>query len=200
MRGDHGCRSPRSARVAVSIGFAAYAPAATDVLAGDTVPGRTTASAAHRAARDGSWDSARMIQGDRYEQRFDAAGAYALLLHAASRAWAARSTSTTCCSPGRRTPAGAGRPYPLSGRAPPHRAPGDDRGRHRRAVSPGRRRARWAPTATFGATVTPPTTATYRAVVPDAEPSPPVQLIVLDHTVTVSVRRRGPVSVVAAQV
>ena len=35
---------------------------------------------------------------------------------------------------------------------------------------------------------------------PDAEPSPPVQLIVLDHTVTVSVRRRGPVSVVAAQV
>jgi plastocyanin len=185
---------------AVSIGFDTYTPPLIDVLTGDAVTWTNNSVRAHTVvARDGSWGSARMIQGDRYEQRFAAAGAYAYFctLHA-GMAGEVDAHDVLLARPA--TPAGAGRPYPLSGRSAA--APGTvvtiEAGTPDGYVRTAK--ATVGADGTFGATVTPQTTATYRAVVPDAEPSPPVQLIVLDHTVTVSVRRRGPVSVVAAQV
>jgi hypothetical protein len=97
-------------------------------------------------------------------------------------------------------PAGPGRPYPLAGRAAAEPGStvtieGDSGGGFAEAA-----RTTVGADGTFRASVTPSTTTAYRAVVPDAAPSPPVRLIVVDHTVTVSVRRRGAVSVVGARV
>ncbi|UGS39196.1 plastocyanin/azurin family copper-binding protein [Capillimicrobium parvum] len=198
--GDHAMPAQAGDGASVSIGFDAYAPPVIDVLAGDTVAWVNNSVRAHTVtARDGSWDSARMINGDRYEHGFDATGAvaYYCTLHP-FMAGEVDVHAVLLDRPA--TPAGAGRPYPLSGRAAAE--PGSavtieaDTGD---GFAPAGRATVGAGGA-FRTTVTPATTTTYRASVPDADPSPPVQLLVLDHTVSVSVRRRGDVSVVGAQV
>jgi plastocyanin len=185
---------------AASIGFDAYSPPLTDVLTGDTVTWSNNSVRAHTVtARDGSWGSVRLVQRETYAQRFATAGAYGYFctLHPGMTG-EVDVHDVLLDRPA--APAGGGRPYPLAGRAAA--APGSpvtieaDTGDGYVAVA----HATVDDTGEFATTVTPRTSTSYRAAVADAPPSPPVQLIVLDHTMTVSVRRRGPVSVVAAQV
>jgi plastocyanin len=191
----------RGAGPAVSIGFDAYAPPRVDVLVGDAVHWTNVSVRAHTvSADDGTWDSPRIEQDGSYERRFDAEGSapYFCRLHVGMRGEVAAHTLLLGAPV---HAAGPGLAFPLEGRAA--LASGST---VTVEADPG---TGFAPAGTatvgadgsFAASVTPTTTATYRAVAGDAV-SPEVLLVVLDRrvaaTATAAAGRRG--TVVAAEV
>jgi plastocyanin len=185
---QHGGADPMTSGLMVGIGFDAYDAQVIDALTGDTVMWMNDSARAHTVTADnGSFDSGRIPVTGSYEQRFAAAGAfpyhctlhpfmtgevdvYDLLLDAPS------------------APAGPRRPYPIRGRSA---LPSGTAVTIEADSGSG-----FTPTATttvaddgtFVASVVPSTTAVIRAVAGTSE-SPPVQLVVVDHAVTASVKR-----------
>jgi plastocyanin len=183
--------------IPASIMFAAFAPERLDIVAGDTVQWTNDSVRAHDVtADDDSYDSMRMAPGDMFSQRFDAAGAftYHCRLHPFMRG---EIDAYVLLLDKPAATAAPGRSFPLSGRAA---LPAGskvtieaDSGGGFQPVT----------TATIGhggqfvASVTPTTTARYRAVAGD-QVSPDVELVVLDHSVLVTpARRRAGYSVLA---
>ena len=148
-------------------------------------------------ADDGSWSSAKLVPREKYAHTFDSAGVvpYYCQVHGfmhgdvdVHRLLLTRP----------REPGAAGRPYVLSGRAAlpadsPVSIESDSGGGFQPAG-----RAAVDEHGEFRATVTPRTSAMFRAVA-GGEASPPVQLLVLDRKVVASAARRGT-RVVRAQV
>jgi hypothetical protein len=174
--------------VIVPIGFDAFAAPAVETLTGDTVMWANESARPHTVtADDGSFDSGRIIVTGTFEQRFGGAGrfAYHCTLHP-SMTGAVDVYDVLIDPP--EAPAGPKRPYPVRGRSA---LPGGTPVTIESDTGSG-----FTPDAsttvdddgTFAASVVHSTTATLRAVA-GARPSPPVQLIVLDHTITASVRR-----------
>lgn len=175
--------------VRVSIAFSAFAPEKIDVVAGDTVRWTNDSVRAHTVnADDDSYDSPRLVSGDGFSQRFEGPGVYPYhcRLHPFMRG---EVDAYVLLLDPPRFPASPGRPYPLTGRsALPTATKVDieaDTGTGFQPVA----RTTVKPDGRFTALVTPTTTGRYRAVSGD-NASPPVDLIVLDHTVTVSPSRR----------
>jgi len=172
----------------VGIGFDTFSAPQITALAGDTVMWMNDSSRPHTVtADDASFDSGRIPVSTSFEQRFATAGAfpyhctlhpfmtgevdvYDLLLDAPT------------------APAGPRRPYPVRGRsALPSGTP---------VTIEADTGAGFAPTATttvaddgsFSASIAPTVTGMLRAVA-GTSGSPPVQLVVEDHDVSVSVKR-----------
>jgi plastocyanin len=167
----------------VSIGFATYAPAQISVLTGETVTWKNDSVRNHTVtADDGTYDSGTIVSQSLYVHRYDVPGTYTYTctLHAGMRGEVDVADVLLDAPAG---PAGPGRPFPLSGRAAADQGTpvaleadtGD--GFHQVASTT------VGSDGTFTGFVTPTTTATYRATV-NGSSSPPVQLIVLDHTVS----------------
>jgi len=184
---------------AVGIAYAAYSPTRIDVVAGQTITWDNTSVRIHTVtADDGSWSSMHLSSGTRYSHAFDTTGTflYHCQLHPFMRG-EVDVHEVLLDQPA--SVAGPGRPYPLTGRAA---APPDsavtieaDEGAGFHAVGS----ATTGADGTFVATVTPRATTSYRAVA-DGQPSPPVQLVVLDRKVKVSVTTRRGRSLVSATV
>jgi plastocyanin len=185
---------------AVGISFAAFATPHVDVVAGETVRWSNDSTRAHDiVAADGSFDSGRVTVGLTYSHRFTAAGAvpYYCSLHPFMTG-EVDVHDVVLDAPGQR--AGSGKPYVLSGRAAVGATgsvtiEGDDGGGFAPVAT-----AALNADGTFRTTVVPRTTTRYRAQVED-DTSPAVQLLVLDHAVTVAVaRRHGGVTAVGVRV
>jgi hypothetical protein len=172
----------------VSVGFDAFAPPQIEALTGETVMWANDSARPHDVvADDGSFDSGRMVVGASFEQRMTHPGvlAYHCSLHP-SMTGEVDVYDLLLDHPV--APAGPRRPYPVRGRsALPSGTPVTieaDSGSGFAAAGS----TTVADDGTFSASVVPSTTTALRAVAgPSA--SPPVQLIVLDHTVKASVRR-----------
>jgi plastocyanin len=183
------------AGASVSILVASYGSASVDVLAGDTVTWHNASVRSHTVtAVDGSWASERIGIGGMFSHQFTAPGvvAYYCQVHPFMRAQvdvhrvlldAPRSTA-----PGQslvltgRAAAAAGTAVSIQAAdgSPAVRASVDAAGR-------------------FSAAVTPRASTSYRAVV-GGEASPPVQLLVLNRTVTAKARPRHGRVLVSARV
>jgi plastocyanin len=193
---DHGTMGPMPAAGAaaatpgVSIRFADFATPRIDVVAGDTVRWSNDSARAHDVvAGDHGFDSGRLRPGDAFTQRFDTPGtvSYFCSLHPFMTGEVDVHPLLLDAPTAR---AGTGKPFVLTGRAAAGATgtvaiEGDDGAGFRPAGS-----AAINPDGTFRTTVTPQTSTTYRAV-DGAGESPPVQLVVLDHTVAVTVIRHG---------
>jgi plastocyanin len=187
---DHGggaTAGPQSGSM-VSIGFDAFSPLMVDVLTGDTVTWPNDSARPHTVtADDGSFDSGRIVVRSSFAQRFAAPGTfpYHCTLHP-SMTGEVDVHDLLLTNPV--APAGPGRPYPISGRS---------------ALGSGTQVAIEADTGsgfaevatagvrtdgTFAASVIPTTTSAFRAVA-GTTTSPPVQLIVLDHSIKTAARR-----------
>jgi len=172
----------------VSAGFDSFSPQQIATLTGETVMWMNDSSRAHTVtANDGSFDSQRIPVSGMFEQRFATAGAFAYhcTLHPFMTGEVDVYDVLLNAPSG---PAGPRLAYPIRGRsALPSGTPvtieADTGGGFAPAAT-----ATVADDGTFAASVVPTTTATFRAVVGD-DSSPPVQLIVVDHTVTASVKR-----------
>jgi plastocyanin len=174
----------------VSIQFGAYAPATIDVLIGDTVRWSNDSTRNHTVTDDASaYDSGLLPPTYAFAHRFDAPGAfpYHCRLHPYIRG-AVDVHELLLDRP--EAAAESGRPFPLRGRTA--LAPGttvsievdDGSGAgYRHAAN-----ATAKPDGSFTALVTPTTSGTYRAVAGDHS-SPPVQVLVLNHTITARARR-----------
>ena len=192
--GDHG------AATAVTMHYAAFAPPAVDVLAGDTVTWSNVSVRRHDvAAADGSWDLGPLGAGGRYGRTFETPGTtpYYCTLHPFMRGTVGvhellLDAPREPGAPGRplslrgRTSLAAGTPIAIeadegTGFAPVERtAAGDDGG--------------------FAATLRPRASGRLRAVAGQAA-SPAVQLLVIDRTVAASARRlRGGGTLVRTRV
>jgi plastocyanin len=199
MDGMHGGAMPAADATHVSIGFDSFAPPRVDVLAGDSVTWANDSVRAHTVtATDGSWDSQRLGAGEAYTHSFDVPGtvAYYCSLHPFMRG-EVDAHELLLDQPG--GPAGPGRSFPIAGRAA---LPSGTAVAVERDEGSGFARAATAtvgPDGRFTATVRPRTTARYRAVAGN-EASPPVQLLVLDHRVGVSVTPGARRVVVATSV
>jgi plastocyanin len=175
---------------AVSIGFAAFATPHIDVVAGDTVRWTNDSGRPHDVvADDGSFDSGKMYSSDAFSRRFETPGAipYFCRLHPFMTG-EIDVHRVVLDTPGQR--AGSGKPYVLSGRVAAGTTgsvaiQGDDGSGFAPVGS-----AAVGSDGTFRTTVTPRSTTAYRAVVADGA-SPAVQLLVLDHEVSVGARRSG---------
>jgi hypothetical protein len=185
----------------VSIGYADYHPATIDVLAGDTVAWHNDSVRRHTVTHDGGgFDSGTIPTGSDFAHRFEQAGAflYYCRLHAGIRgevdAWELLLERPAA-------PAAAGMSFPLRGRAALTAGTAvsieadDGSGAGFRPV---------ATTTTgadgrFVAAVSPDATAAYRAVAGDAA-SPPVELLVLNHSISATARSGRKSSVVSVQV
>jgi plastocyanin len=172
----------------VSVGFDAFSPLMLDVLTGDTVNWPNDSARPHTVtADDGSFDSGRIVVRDSFAQRFDGPGAfpYHCTLHP-SMTGEIDVHDLLLTSPV--APAGPNRAYPISGRS---------------ALGSGTQVAIEADTGsgfakvattsvgadgTFAASVIPRTTSLFRAVAGNTA-SPPVQLLVLDHSIKSAARR-----------
>jgi len=179
---DHG----KAGGPAVPIYNASFAIPHIDVLAGDTVTWHNDSLRAHNVnADDGSFASPRLLMSGTFDHRFDTPGtvAYFCQLHPTMRGDVAVHRVLLNAA---KEPAGAGKPYVLSGRAalPEGAAVSIEAGG---AVSA---TAKVAAGGTFTATVTPRETTAYTAVA-DGESAPPVQVLVLDRKVSASQRVRG---------
>lgn len=184
----------------VSIGFAAFGTPRVDVIAGDVVRWSNDSTRTHDVtADDGSFDSGRVFQGDAYEHRFTTVGAipYFCSLHPFMTGEIDVHDVLLDRPAGR---AGSGKPYVLTGRVAA--------GAASTVAIEGDSGSGFAPVVTaavgadgsFRATVAPTTTTMYRAAT-GTDTSPPVQLLVLDHRVSVSVAHaRGGVTTVSVQV
>jgi plastocyanin len=201
VAGDQMPSPPGPESTQVSIGYGDYRPAKIDVLAGDTVAWHNDSVRRHTVTHDGGgFDSGTIPTGGDYAHRFEQAGAfpYYCRVHAGIRgevdAWELLLDRPAA-------PAAAGMSFPLRGRAA--LAPGtavsieadDGSGAGFRPVA--------ATTAgsdgSFTAVVSPDATASYRAVAGDAA-SPPVELLVLNHSITATARTVRKSSVVSVRV
>lgn len=173
-----------------TIQFAAFAPPRIDVLAGDTATWRNDSGRMHTVtAADGTWTSARLTTGESFSHRFDAPGAYAYYcqIHPFMRG-EVDVHRLLLATPSE--PAVPGRPFVLAGRAA--LAAGtvvtleEDTGTGPHPAA----------TATVGAgggfqaSVVAGASASFRAV-SGGEASPPVEVLVLDRTVSATARRTG---------
>jgi hypothetical protein len=172
----------------VDIGFDAFAPPAIDVLTGDTVTWMNDSSRQHTVtADDGSFDSGHISVGGMYAQRFADAGTFPY--HCTLHPFMTGEVDVHDLLLDRPSaPAGPGRPYPVRGRAALPAGSGvvieaDDGTGYQPVGS-----ATVGDDGSFAASVIPTTTAALRAVA-GGDASPPVQLVVVDHTVTISLRR-----------
>ena len=179
---DHGTVSGP----AVPIYNASFATPHLDVLAGDTVTWHNDSLRAHNVnADDGSFASPRLLMSGTFDHRFDTPGtvAYFCQLHPTMRGDVAVHRVLLNAA---KEPAGAGKPYVLSGRAAlPEGATVSIEAAGAVAAT-----AKVAAGGTFTATVTPRETTAYTAVA-DGESAPPVQVLVLDRKVSASQRVRG---------
>jgi plastocyanin len=189
---DHpmGAMGDQEPQEAVSIQFAAYAPATMDVVTGDTVRWTNNSVRVHTVnAVDGSWMSPRIVGTDGFSHEFDAPGAvpYYCVLHPFMRG-EIDVHDVLLAAP--TEPGAPGRAYTLHGRT--SLAAGDsvtiegDSGAGFQQAATATVNA----DGTFKADVVPTATATYRAVA-GGETSPGVQLLVLDRKLTASARTRG---------
>jgi plastocyanin len=184
---DHMMGGPPPAAGDVAIGFASFTPQHEDVLVGDTVTWHNGSVRTHTVTADDntSFDSGRLTTGSDFAHRFTAAGAYAYhcTLHAGMTGEVDAHTLLLAAPAPNAAP---NRRFPLSGRA---------------ALPAGTSVAIQADTGsgpttvatttvgedgTFAADVTPTASASYRAVAGD-QSSPAVQVLVLDHQVTLRV-------------
>jgi plastocyanin len=184
---EHGAMAMASGPM-VSIGFDAFSPQVVDVVTGDTVTWTNDSSRPHDVtATDAAWDSGRMVSTVVFSHRFDAPGVthYYCRIHPFMTGEIAAS-DLLLETPA--APAGPNRPYPISGRsALPSGTPvaiEADTGAGFAQVATTNVEA----DGTFAANVVPTTTSALRAVAGDTA-SPVVQLLVLDHSVELSVRR-----------
>jgi hypothetical protein len=172
----------------VDVGFDSFAPPQITALSGETVMWMNVSSRTHTVtANDGSFDSQGILVSGMYEHQFTSAGAhpYHCTLHPFMTG-EVDVYDLLLDNPS--APAGPGRPYPVRGRSalPSGTAvtiEADSGSGFQPAAT-----TTVAGVGTFATSIVPTTTATYRAVAGTAA-SPPVQLIVVDHTVTASVRR-----------
>jgi plastocyanin len=182
--------SEAGSRGSINILYAAYSPVQTDVLVGDAVTWTNTSARFHTVtADDGAWSSDRLFTGSAFTYTFPTSGAftYYCKIHSFMQGEVDVHRVLLDKQP---LPASPGRPFPLTGRAASTLSAtvsieADDGAGFRplTTVTP-------RDDGGFAATVTPQTTTTYRAVV-EGEASPPVTLLVLNRTVTVS-RTRAP--------
>ena len=182
---------------AVSIAFAAFGPAQTAILTGDTVT--WTNDAARQHAVDGvnaSFDSPPLTLGDSFSHRFDTPGVfqYYCRLHPFMRGEIDVFPALLFAPPVAASP---GRPFTLTGRASlpagtPITLEADD-GTGFKPVA----RATVGPDGTFTASVMPSATATYRVA---GDSSNAVQLQVLDRHVAAAAARHGRRIAISASV
>lgn len=183
---------------AVQAGFAAFGPARTEVLAGDSVVWRNVSVRTHTVtAADGGWYG-RLTLGATFRHRFDAPGTYAYYctLHPFMRG-EVDVDRLLLSAPAE--PAAPGRPYVLAGRAA---LPAGSRVTIEADYGAGRQPAATATVGDdggFHARLTPRASATLRAVA-GADASPPVRLLVVDRKLAVRVRHRGRGWTVTARV
>jgi plastocyanin len=175
---------------AVSIGFAAFGPAAVAVVPGERVSWTNDSVRAHDVVGDdGGFDSARMPAGATFTRRFDAPGtvAYHCSLHPSMTGTVVVS-QLLLAAPA--AAVGPGRPFALHGRTGLPAGTAVTLAAQAADGSPERpdATATVGPDGSFAAEVTPTTTTTYRAVA-GADASPPVTLLVLDRHVLGRVRR-----------
>ena len=169
----------------VSILYDSYAPGQTDVLVGDTVTWTNTSPRFHTVtADDGSWSSDRLVGGATFSYRFATTGAftYYCKIHSSMQGEVDVHRVLLDKQP---LPATQGHAFTLTGRAAPTQGgtvsiEADNGAGFQPLTS-----ASVRDDGGFAATVTPQTTTTYRAVV-DGEASPPVTLLVLNRSVTIS--------------
>lgn len=183
----------------VSIGYADYSPPQLSVLTGSTVMWHNESSRVHTVtAEDGSFDSGRVAIGQEYSHGFDRPGAYPYYcrLHPTIRGRVEVSDLLLDPQPESAAP---GRSYPIGGRSSLPAGTsvwvqGDSGGGYAdvgTATVDGDGR--------FSVTVRPRVTTRYRAVTRTSE-SPPVELVVVDHSVTARGVRHGRAVVVGATV
>ncbi len=183
----------------VAIGFDAYQPAQVDVLTGEPVHWTNDSARQHTVtAEDGAYDSGRLGSGASFTHAYDAPGPHRFYctLHPSMRG-EVDVHRVLLDAPG--APAGAGRVYPLRGRAalPSGSAVSiqADGGTGYVPVA----QATVGDDGTFTAALEPSASASYRAVA-GGDTSPPVQLLVLDHAVHATVTRGVRRAVVQVQV
>jgi plastocyanin len=183
----------------VSIEYGDYAPTRVDVVTGDTVAWSNDSPRNHTVTDDGDgYDSGTLVPTDRFQRRFASAGSfpYHCRLHPSIRGEVDVHQLLLDPQP---VPAQAGAPFPIGGRSA--LAPGtnvsieSDDGSGFRPVAV----AAVGQDGRFSASVTPADTASYRAVA-RGEVSPPVQVLVLNRSVALSVRRGRRTTVVTVSV
>jgi plastocyanin len=172
----------------VGIGFDAFSEPHVEALTGDTVMWTNDSSRQHTVtADDDSFDSGHIPVTGTFEERFATAGvfAYHCTIHAAMTG-EVDVYDLLLDTPA--APAGPKRDYPLRGRsALPSGTPVTIEADSGAGFAPVATTA-VAEDGTFAASVVPSTTAAFRAVA-GASDSPPVELVVLDHSIAASVRR-----------
>ena len=185
----------------VSILFDRMAPPDTDVVAGDSVMWTNDSVRNHTVtADDESFDSGRLFSDDTFVHSFQAVGdaPYHCSLHPSIRG-VVHVHDLLLTAPA--APASARRTFVLEGRASSALAPGTavtleaDSGSGFAPVAT----ATLETDGTFTASFVPTTTATYRAIA-GAATSPPVQLVVLDRSMTLRTARAGRTTVLRATV
>ena len=197
-QGHHGAPEPGSAHIA--IGYATFDPPFVDVLRGDEVHWDNESVRRHDvAAVDGSFVSGVLAAGAAFERTFGAPGeaAYYCTIHPFMRG-AVAVHDLMLDAPA--APAAPGRPFPVHGRTSlaagtPITIEADEG-------------AGFAPVATttagedggFAAELRPRASGMLRAVSAGSGGSPPVQLLVLDRTVTAAERSARGRSVVRVRV
>jgi plastocyanin len=192
----HAARGPA---IPVSIGYANYAPARLDVVVGDSVRWTNDSVRRHTVTDDaGRFDSGSLIGGAEFEWHFATEGAfpYHCRLHAGITGEVDVHKLLLESPEGA---AAADRPFFLRGRtalvAGTTVAVQEDAGDGYRQVA----ETQVDNEGRIAVSVAPHTTAQYRAVADGAQ-SPPVQLLVVDHRVGASARRRGRTVTVRAEV
>jgi plastocyanin len=184
---------------AVSIAFAAFAPARIDVVAGDTVRWTNDSVRVHTVnADDGAWASPRLPGSASFAHTFDAPGTttYYCSLHTFMRA-EVDVHNVLLAAP--TEPGAPGRSYTLRGRSalPAGQSvtiEADSGAGFQPAAA-----ATIGADGSFAADIIPKVTATYRAVA-GSDASPGVQLLVLNRKLAASGRTRGRKVSVAATV
>jgi plastocyanin len=186
---------------AVHIDFAALSPGHVDIVAGQSVTWTNDSARVHTVtADDASFDSGRITSSQMFSHHFTAAGeaAYHCVLHPFIQGTVGVHDLLLEPPPAAASPK---RPFVLEGRASSALATGTavslqaDRGAGFAPVAAATVRA----DGTFAATFVPTTTATYRAVA-GAVTSPPLELLVLDRRIALTVRRASGAIVVRARV
>jgi plastocyanin len=171
---------------AVPIYNAAFAKAHLDILAGDTVTWHNDSVRIHNVnADDGSFASPRLFMSGTFDHRFDTPGdvAYYCQLHPSMRGDVAVHRVLLDAT---KEPAGAGKPYALSGRAALPEGSTVSIGSGGAVAAT----AKVGESGRFTATVIPRETTAYTAVA-GGESSPPVQVVVLDRKVRATQKARG---------
>ena len=181
---------------AVPILNSAFGAAKVDILAGETVTWHNDSVRPHTVnADDGSWSSPRLLATSGFDRRFDAPGAfgYYCQLHPTMRG---EVDVHRLLLDAPRDPAGAGKPYILTGRAA---LPAGTEVGIQTEVGASAATAKVADDGTFKATVKPAETTSYHAVA-EGESTPPVQVLVLDRKVSASAAVAKRKMTVTAQV